>query len=162
MWLGHLNVRTESPKQQFKTLFLVINTNCDLSHKHYAPERAVWSIQTLGFPEAITISVIRSWKTQICNPRTIKICYWNCFEIKAWTLGRYNVTLGPLSAWKIPLISGYLYLLSATVITVIRSRYVHVSTQLIPFSNWSQKGAFCKMEWKHDMLHTCMSLSEHF
>ena len=25
-------------------------------------------VQTPGFPQAITISVIRSWKTQICNP----------------------------------------------------------------------------------------------
>ena len=48
----------------------VININCDLSHKHCAPGRPVWYIQTLEFPEAITISVIRSLKTQICNPRT--------------------------------------------------------------------------------------------
>ena len=57
--------------------------SCDLSHKHCAPGRPVWSIQTLGFP---TISVIRSRTTHICNPRTFKIRYWNCFEIKAWTL----------------------------------------------------------------------------
>ena len=81
---------------QFKTILLVFNINCYLSHKHYAPERPVWSIQTLGFPEAITISIIRSWKTQIYNPRTIKICYWNCFEIKAWTLVSYNAPLGTL------------------------------------------------------------------
>ena len=34
---------------------------------HYAQERPVWSIQTLRSHEAITISVFRSWKTQICN-----------------------------------------------------------------------------------------------
>ena len=139
----------------------VININCDHSHNHYAPERPVWFIQTLGFPEAITISVIRSWKTQTCNPRTIQICYWNCFEIKAWTLGRYDAPLGTLSAWKIPLISGYLYLSSATVITVIRSRYVNVST-LSEALTVKIEGAYCKMEWKHDILDTCMSLSDHF
>ena len=112
--------------------FFVININYDLSHKHYAPERPVWFIQTLGFPKAITTSVIRSWKTQTCHPRTIKICYWNCFEIKAWTLGRNNASLGTLSAWKIPHISGYIYLLSAAVTTVIGSHYVNMSTQLIP------------------------------
>ena len=55
-------------------MFFVININYDLSYKHYAPERPVWSIQILGFPEAITISVIRSWKAQklICNPTTFK------------------------------------------------------------------------------------------
>ena len=36
------------------------------------------------------------------------------------------------NVWKILLISGYLYLLSATVINIIRSRYVNLSTLLIP------------------------------
>ena len=65
MLLGHQDILTESPKLQFKTIFLVINISCDLSHKHYAPERPVWSIQTLGFHEAITISIIRSRKKKI-------------------------------------------------------------------------------------------------
>ena len=42
---------------------MIININCDLLHEHYAPGRPVWSIQIPGFPEAITIFVIRSWKT---------------------------------------------------------------------------------------------------
>ena len=43
------------------------------------------------------------------------------------------------------LISGYLYLLSAAVITVIRSRYVNVST-LSEALMVKIQGAYCKME----------------
>ena len=50
----------------------VINIKCDLSHKHYAPGRHVWSIQTLGFPEAITISVFTHGKHKFVIPGLLK------------------------------------------------------------------------------------------
>ena len=50
----------------------VIKINCDHSHNHYAPERPVWFIQTLGFPEAITISVLGHGKHKPVIPGLFK------------------------------------------------------------------------------------------
>ena len=140
----------------------MININCDLSHKHSAPERPVWSIQTLGFPEAITISIIRSTgKHKFVIPGLLESVTEFVLKFNM-NFGQIKCYSGTLSARKIPLMSGYCYLLSATVITVIRPRYVNVSTQLIPYGH----NIGCTVQngiKKHDVLHTCtMILSQHF
>ena len=114
------------------------------------------------------ISVIRSWKTQICNSRTIKICYWNCFEIKAWTLGRCTLSISSGNTFVLKDNPNLRILLSVVCNSdycnqVTLRKRVHTNDPNLAELLWSKfLGAYCKMEWKHDMLHTCMSLSEHF